>query len=190
MSDLEELSQHLVLRSAGKPWQWLCIVVLSGLCCGVTGLYVGSAITGHNMALAMDKQRTEFETSTKNEVATHAAEFNSVNKNTVVIAQSVAALATAVGTLTDRINAVSDRVGVVAATADRHSQQIQQTQHTAKAALDRAVVADAKTTVVEAKEDATASEVKAVLPKPVAPATVPAKPESRSWLWWTEGVRH
>ena len=187
MSDDADLfPPHLIIR-AGKTWQWLCIVVLAGTCCGITGLYTGSYITGQKMTVAMDKQRLEFENSTKAQDATHEREFEGVNKNTALIGQSVAALATAVNTLSDKINVVSARVGAVAATADMHSTQIKQIHATAKVALDKSVVAEKKTDAVEAKVDATASEVQAELPKhPPAPvaAPVPAKSEPTHWPWW------
>lgn len=177
MSD--PLEHQLIIRSSIKPWMFLSVIVLSGFCAGVTGLYTGSYLSDRTNAKIISSIRTDYEHRLLTQSEQHQQELGRLDSDAATFRVALTALSGKVTALSSTVDTVSTKVAA-------HDSAVASATATARAALAKADVTSAKTEVLTAK----VQEKTIVVPiyEPVVPASTPHPTPPKSI--WRPGVGH
>lgn len=154
-----------VIFKASRSWLWITVIVMSGLCSGVSGLYTGSFITGQKCASQMQSLHNDYDKRL-------AAQHDAYEQELVRIDRNTQALSIAISELGGRVADVSQQVGQVSDKVTHNNDTATAAAAVATSALKNSRLANAKTDVLAAKVDKNASAVAAVAkPASASPST-------------------
>jgi hypothetical protein len=150
-----------------RPWLWVTVIVMSGLCSGITGLYTGASITEQHNAKTISDLRSDYEKRLSDQDAHSQQELSRSDRE--------------LDTLSLAVTALTEKVGGLSSKVDKHAATVDKAQAVAQDALKEAKINSAKTDYLSAKVAETASTVK-------APPVVPT-PTQDKWLWWSGSTK-
>jgi hypothetical protein len=156
---------------------WIAVIVLSGLCSGVVGLYTGASITASKYEAAILLIRQGYEKRLTESQTAHQQELERLDRDTGMLSQAISALSGKVGSAADKVGQVADKVDQVATKVDQSADTAAKTHAAATQAIRESRLLAAKTDVLTAKVESAASAPKTIIIRP----NVPEPPPSSSW---------
>jgi hypothetical protein len=165
-------STDMVIFRASRSWLWITVIVMSGLCSGVSGLYTGSFITGQKCAVQAQALHNDYDKRLTDQHDAYEQELARIDRNTQALSAAINELGGKVADVSQQVGQVSDKVTHNNATA---VQTAAQAAAVASSALKSSQLANAKADVLSAKVD------KKTAPTPAAP---PKAASDASSTWW------
>jgi hypothetical protein len=165
--------------SAKRSWLWIAVVVLSGLCSGVSGLYTGASITAARYEDRIQQARVVYEKHMTELQTNHQQELERLDKNSLALTQAIAALSGKVNGVVDTVSQVNQKVDSVSTKVDQTADTTAKTHAAASQAIRESKLLAAKTDVLTAKVENAASAPKTIIIRPNVP-DAPANGQE----WW------
>jgi uncharacterized phage infection (PIP) family protein YhgE len=159
---------------ATRSWLWIIVVVLSGVCSGITGLYTGASLATSKYDDQIRALRLIYEKRISDSQTEHKQEMERLDRNTGALLSAVQALSGKVGGVVEQVSQVTDKVDHVSDKVDQTASTTAKTHEVAKAAVQESKLLAAKTDILSAKVSNAASAPRTVIIQPEPKPPVPA----------------